>query len=236
MKRITTFKMFESMQDLKPMVEFLPKLNQKTEPLGFKFHPSHNSIASAYSKGEEMKNQGKECPLRDLIIKVFYSQFAGKSYRLHFMRTNEEGAFKENINFDAVFSYAYDGKTFHNMHNTASLGVNLSDSQNIKRVTDRISDVLSSCERTMVGPPTWAPPLELPIDPIVPSFVPGFIAEILGDHEAPKLLAGAIQGAQPMVTQVVLAFKEGAPELWQRIKPWLGEGGGEVEDMADLGF
>ena len=212
------------MQDIKPMVEFLPKLNQKTEPLGFKFHPAdNNGKLAAYSRGEDLKNQKERCQLRDPVIKVFYGQFVGKSCRLHFMGRDDEGVFEENINIKAMFSYDHDAKTFYNMHNTASLGVTLSDSQNIKRVIDKISELLSSCERTRVCPPTWAPPLELPVDPIVPSFIPGFIAEILGDHEAPKPLAGAIQGAQSMVTQVVLAFQEGAPELWQRIKPLLGK-------------
>ena len=229
MKRISTFNMFENVMVLKPMIEFLPKLNEKTKPLGFDFYSLPGGSAVAKSRGGIMMDTAKKCTLRELVLSIFFP--GHPEDRLIF-----DSKWEDDIKgFEIVASFSYSDS--HKRPGIVTLSVDVSDKENIQRVIDWIVQVLS--EMVAIGhSPSFFYVGKTPsvFDEIIPGFMPGLVAETLGSPESPRLLAEAIQRAPALATRVITAFKEGAPELWKRVKPHLGGGGGETEALADLGF
>jgi len=105
-----------------------------------------------------------------------------------------------------------------------------------KEMTTNISRLIAVFpERTFEH--FYFPPHEEPqFGDLIYEFMDGLISESLGEPDSGRILAEVIRKNGTQNIKVIKRLKDNEPELWGRIKPFIGIGKEETEDLADLGF
>ena len=241
MKRISTFALFES--ELPNIGGILDQLNLKTQQIGYIFEKNIDGIWSA-SEGYTLALENESpCRLRELILSLFFDvneDPEGMRYRI--IQNDKPGT--QAMGQIAITYDLNVPKLSISNRVVVGLNPNAPDSVNIGKVVNEIIRRLSELDsmKCMLIPPIneffYSGEIrKSEFGEFIPSFIPGLAAEALGDSNAPRLIANAMKNPEIIaVSKLVKLFKDNEPQLWERVKPLLGAGGGEMEELSDLGF
>jgi len=244
MRRIKTFAIFES--ELPNIGGILDQLNLKTQQIGYIFEKNIDGIWST-SEGYTLALEGeKPCGLRELILSIFFDANNGpEGMRYRIIQNDKPGT---QAMGQVAITYDLNVKQLR-IANRVVIGLDpdAPDSVNIDKVVNEIIRRLSELDsmECMLVPPVsgtfqtfkTGDIIKSEFGDAIPSFIPGLAAEALGDRNAPRLIANAMNNPEIiMISKLVKLFKDNEPDLWARVKPLLGAGGGEIEELSDLGF
>lgn len=255
MRRIKTFALFEAEASGPDIRNIVDDLNEVAHKIGYDFEGitwstlrGRDTPLTGFAMNiddEKFKRLiGTPCRLKSLILSIFFDIADKKEQAKCGIQTEPKLGRNLVYDFFVVYNIPEEVDKMDSNGNVLYIPPTGSKASAIngiishirKEMTTNIGKIIAVFpERTYEH--FYFPPHEEPqFGDLIYEFMDGLISESLEEPDSGRILAEIIRKTGTQNIKVIARLKENEPELWQKIKPFIGIGKDETEDLADLGF